>query len=305
MHGATGIGQPITVHVGNPSANNPPFVRLVSPADGATYQAVADFWAGAYVTDPNGDAITKVEFLVGTTVVAEDTTAPYIVPVKLRAAGLYNVWVRASDEHGAIGESDMSAVTIIQPAANALNSICYASLPANTFGQAASVDSDDASGTGWITYSNLVFDASNCATMPTIDGRLPFIWWDETNGLRALNQWYGASLEPASVTLNGLAYPVPLPFFDWVEGIGSGHFICLAPDCGLQSGYGHILAQLFTDADNDGVPNASDNCQIYANDQVDSSVPPDGIGDACDGRDSDNDAYRDYDDAYPNNPSLH
>jgi len=300
--GAIGLSQLITVHVGAPLANNAPLVALVSPANGANYEAPADFYASALVLDQDGDAITQVEFLVGNEVVAVDNTAPFSMPVKLRSAGLYTVWARATDSRGGVGMSEIVSVNVTQPVPNALT-WCYNSPPANTMGQAASLDPNSGPDTGaWIPYRDLAVDGSGCVSITQVDGRIPYIWVDGTYGPAANGLWFGASIPPNEIWVDGVAYTT-IQFFPYMVGIGSGYFVCLTDDCGLQSGYGHILVQLFTDADKDGTPNASDNCKIYANDQLDSNG--DGVGDACDGRDSDNDAYRDYDDAYPNNPALH
>ncbi|MDD5341401.1 MAG: Ig-like domain-containing protein, partial [Patescibacteria group bacterium] len=304
-HGGVGTSSfsDVTVGTVTPGVNHVPIVIITSPANGTVEVAPADFLLTAIVYDPDGDAIVSVEFLVDGVSIGILSAPPYEVPLKFRDQGSHTLLVRAEDAPGDEGYSSPIVVNIILPEPNALV-VCYSSLPPNTYGQGATLDPSSAPDTGaWIPYSDLPFDINGCATIPHIDGRIPFIWWDATNGVRAADQWYGNSLNPSSVTVNGNAYPVPLPFFDFIPGVGAGHFICLTPDCGLDSGYGHILLQLFPDADGDGVLNGSDNCKIYANDQTDSNS--DGIGDACDGRDSDNDGYRDIDDAFPHDPSKH
>jgi hypothetical protein len=322
-HGAVGVSQLVVITIGNPvppPGNHDPGAIILSPANGATGVAPTDMWWMAIPYDVDGDTITSMQFLVnGDTVPFWGTVTnpplgvPVKIPVKFRAAGSYTLLVEVTDIHGAVGYSQIIVVNISQPPAVALK-VCYNSLPPNTYGQGASIDPDDASGTGtgWIPYADLPFDADGCMTVAQIDGRIPYFWAGATNGPRSGNQWYGDSLVPSLILTDGATYSPPfgypsIVFFDQNNGggpgVGDGWFICLWPDCGLQTGYGHLLIRLFPDADGDGTPNVSDNCQLYANDQVDSNG--DGIGDVCEGRDSDNDAYRDSDDKYPTDPAQH
>src|SRR5207249_331651 len=76
-----------------------PVIALSSPANGATFTAPATINLAASVT-PNGHTITKVQFYSGTTLLGEDTTAPYAFAWSNVAAGSYTLTARAVYDAG-------------------------------------------------------------------------------------------------------------------------------------------------------------------------------------------------------------
>ncbi|MBE0544383.1 MAG: fibronectin type III domain-containing protein, partial [Verrucomicrobia bacterium] len=77
-----------------PSSNNLPTITLTSPASGASYTAPASVSLAASVT-ANGQTITKVQFYNGTTLLGEDTAAPYNFAWNSVNAGSYSLTARA------------------------------------------------------------------------------------------------------------------------------------------------------------------------------------------------------------------
>jgi plastocyanin len=97
-------------------ANIPPSVALTSPSNGAKFAAP---WTGpvqASVSDPD-DAISKVEFFIGTTsvgVVNNPGASPSITVTNL-AAGSYTLKAVATDSRGAATTSAGVPIQVLQP----------------------------------------------------------------------------------------------------------------------------------------------------------------------------------------------
>src|SRR5207253_7617546 len=72
---------------------------LTAPANGATFTAPATINLAASVT-PNGHTITKVQFYNGTTLLGENTTAPYAFAWSSVVAGSYTLTARAVYDAG-------------------------------------------------------------------------------------------------------------------------------------------------------------------------------------------------------------
>ncbi|MDD5341398.1 MAG: Ig-like domain-containing protein [Patescibacteria group bacterium] len=275
-------------------------ITIVSPTDGATGEALYSTFIVMAVTS-DGDAITEVTVYDGGTVIGTVSTAPFTFAWRNVWAGSYALKAEVTDAKGHTAMSAVTHVTVLNPPNNTVV-WCYANPPANSYGQAASIDPDTEDDSQWRSYSDVEMVA-NCATINT-DGRIPYVWLDGTVGKVVTpsqpNQWFGSLRPPSSITVNGAAQVV-LPYFT-ESYVGSGYFTCLTADCGLHTGYGQVLLRVFSDADKDGVQNTSDNCQLFTNtNQVDSNS--DGIGDACAGLDDDNDGFMNVWDDYPNDPT--
>ncbi len=91
------------------SGTPPPTIALTSPAAGASYTAPATINLTANVT-PNGNAITKVQFFNGTTLIGEDTSSPYAYTWNNAGAASYNLKARVV--YGAGGTLDSATVNV-------------------------------------------------------------------------------------------------------------------------------------------------------------------------------------------------
>ena len=80
-------------------ANPVPTIVLTSPASDASFTAPATVNLAASAT-PNGHTITKVQFYNGTTLLGEDTGAPYAFAWTSVAAGSYTLTARAVYDAG-------------------------------------------------------------------------------------------------------------------------------------------------------------------------------------------------------------
>jgi regulation of enolase protein 1 (concanavalin A-like superfamily) len=84
-----------------PTSDTPPAVGLSSPLSGAGYAAPATINLTASVT-ANGHAITKVRFYNSTTLLGEDTSAPYSLVWSNVGIGSYSLTARAVYDAGSI-----------------------------------------------------------------------------------------------------------------------------------------------------------------------------------------------------------
>jgi hypothetical protein len=91
--------------------NQPPTVALTNPAPGATFTAPATIPLAANASDPNG-TVAQVDFLIGTTAIGSDTTAPYTFTWTAVPAGSYSLTARATDNGGASTVSAPVGVTV-------------------------------------------------------------------------------------------------------------------------------------------------------------------------------------------------
>lgn len=101
-----------TVNVVNDTTG--PTVALTAPADGATVGGTVAMAADA--ADPSG--VTQVEFLVGTTVVGTDATAPYTASWNSAGTGgSVTMTARATDGAGNVATSAARTVTVVNDTA--------------------------------------------------------------------------------------------------------------------------------------------------------------------------------------------
>jgi hypothetical protein len=97
----------ITVSAGN----TPPTANITSPADGAIFAWKPTITVTATASDPDGN-ITKVEFRDGTTVLGQDTSAPYSLTWRNVPPGSHVLTARATDNAGAVTTSSPVGITV-------------------------------------------------------------------------------------------------------------------------------------------------------------------------------------------------
>ena len=93
------------------AGNSAPTARITSPVDGATFDWKPTITITATASDAEG-AVARVEFLDGTKVLGQDTTAPYAFTWRNVASGGHTLRARATDAGGAVGTSPVVGVTV-------------------------------------------------------------------------------------------------------------------------------------------------------------------------------------------------
>jgi hypothetical protein len=107
--GASTTSAPSTITVDIP--NTPPTVSITSPASGAIFSWKPTITITATASDPGG-SVTKVEFRDGTTVVGQDTSAPYAFTWRNAPSGTHSLTARATDNAGAATTSSAVGITV-------------------------------------------------------------------------------------------------------------------------------------------------------------------------------------------------
>jgi chitinase len=107
--GASTTSAPATISVS--AANTPPTASITSPADGAIFSWKPTITITATASDPGG-SVTKVEFRDGTTVLGQDTSAPYSITWRNVPPGSHSLTARATDNGGATTTSSAVGITV-------------------------------------------------------------------------------------------------------------------------------------------------------------------------------------------------
>lgn len=95
----------------SPATNQPPAITLTSPSSGAAFTAPATVSLAATASDPEG-RLSKVEFYVGSSLVATDTGSPFSASWSATTAGTYAVKAIAYDADGGVTTSSTSTITV-------------------------------------------------------------------------------------------------------------------------------------------------------------------------------------------------
>lgn len=94
-----------------------PAISLASPANGSYHAAPANITLAANATDTDG-TVSKVEFFSGTTLLGEDTSAPYSYVWNNVQAGSYTIIAKATDNDGLVtSAAPVSVLVLAEPSA--------------------------------------------------------------------------------------------------------------------------------------------------------------------------------------------
>ncbi len=103
----TSAASTITVNAGN----TPPTATITSPADGAIFAWKPTVTVTATASDPDG-SVVNVEFRDGTTLLGQDTSAPYSLTWRNVPPGSHSLTARATDNAGGVGTSSPVGITV-------------------------------------------------------------------------------------------------------------------------------------------------------------------------------------------------
>lgn len=156
--------------------NHPPTVSISQPPEGTTFQASTPVMITAAVTDPDG-SIGKVEFFVGSVLLATATNAPFTFTWTSGTPGDYRLYVRATDNKGSATMSDPVSVTVLPVLAKELNvshdkGLLVISWPAHLPVQLQESDAFKGATTAWQGYTELpaVSGDLKTVTVPILSG---------------------------------------------------------------------------------------------------------------------------------------
>ena len=107
--GTSTTSAPSTITVS--AANTAPIVSITSPANGAIFSWKPTITITATASDPGG-SVTRVEFRNGTTVLGQDTSAPYAFTWRNVPPGSHTLTARATDNAGAVTTSSPVGITV-------------------------------------------------------------------------------------------------------------------------------------------------------------------------------------------------
>ncbi|HEX5221605.1 MAG TPA: Ig-like domain-containing protein [Verrucomicrobiae bacterium] len=121
----------------------PPSVTITNPSNGAFYVAPVNVTIQASASDTDG-TVTNVQFLLGSSVVANDTTSPYATVSNGVPAGNFVLTAIATDNYGARATNSVNILVNAPPSVTVTNPLNGASFiaPANITIQATASDTD-------------------------------------------------------------------------------------------------------------------------------------------------------------------
>ncbi|HXB59131.1 MAG TPA: Ig-like domain-containing protein [Candidatus Acidoferrales bacterium] len=103
------------------SSSLPPSLAITSPLNGAVLAAPANVAIQAAVTNGSG-TVTNVQFLEGSTVLANATTAPFSAAANNLAAGNYTLTAIALDDNN-LSATDAVSISVVTPVTVALTNV--------------------------------------------------------------------------------------------------------------------------------------------------------------------------------------
>jgi plastocyanin len=117
----------------------PPGVSITNPVSGAVFSEPANVTIQASATDPNiGGSVTNVQFLVGSTVLANVTATPFSTTANNLAAGSYTISAVATDNAG-LTATNAVAISVVTPVPLTLGAATQLSATSFQFNYSANV----------------------------------------------------------------------------------------------------------------------------------------------------------------------
>jgi plastocyanin len=162
------------------AASLPPSVAITNPADGTVFSEPANVTIQATATDSNGGgSVTNVQFLADSTVLTNETVAPFSVTTNNLTAGSYTFSAVATDNAG-LTATNAVTINVVTPVPLALDTPTQLSSTSFQFNYSANVglsyviqQSTNLASTNWIaiftntaTSNPVTFVDSNAIANP-------------------------------------------------------------------------------------------------------------------------------------------
>ncbi len=200
------------------TGNPPPTVSITSPSQGATFEAGNTINVAANATD--NVSIARVEFYNGSSLLGEDSTAPYTYNWTNVSAGSYTIIAKAYDNEGASSTSSVS-ITVNGIGGNELPTVAITSpTQGATFTARATINiAANASDTDG-TISRVEFYNGNTMLSEDTSAPYSYSWANVAEGsytitVKAFDNENGEGASSVSITVNGsgssCAAPVYVP----------------------------------------------------------------------------------------------
>ena len=198
------------------SCASPPTVTLSSPFDGTIYEAPATILFGATASGAN--AISRVEFYSGTTLVGTSTTSPYTVAWTNVASGRYAVTAKAYDVQG-LTATTAPVHLIVNQNQIITASATFTGTDTTTQGSWMGVYGGD----GFETVDDATNDPVFVTVTPT--GMADYTWDGASTDIRALQRaagtgrlaatWYGSTFSIDLDFTDGTPHAMAFYIVDW------------------------------------------------------------------------------------------
>lgn len=199
-NGATATSSAVVVTVGAPAA---PTVSVSAPSAGAVVTVGSSVSLTANATAGAGATIAQVQFLVGTTIVGTDTTAPYSVTWVPPTAGNFSITAKVIDSNNATVTS--SAVSVTANAATSISLTAPTNNSTATVGTAIAVTASPAPSLGNTVTSVTFFAGATQIGAAVTSAPYTIAWTPSTAGTTSLT---AQVLDSAGVTATSAAISV-------------------------------------------------------------------------------------------------
>ena len=151
----------------------PPSVTITNPLSGAVLAAPANVIIKVSASDSDG-TVTNVQFLIGSTVLTNETTAPFSIATNNLAAGSYTLSAVAADNNG-VKATNSATISVVTPVTVSLTAPARTSPTNFQFSYAANV------GLQYIVQRSTNLLATNWLTLATNTAAASSVSFTDTN----------------------------------------------------------------------------------------------------------------------------
>lgn len=230
----------------------PPTVSITSPATGTIFAAPANVTIQATTSDSDS-TVSNVQFLVGSTLLLNKTTAPFTATTNNLPAGTYILSAIASDNLGAKATNTVSIIVDALPTVTITNPVSGTTLsaPASLILKANAADSDGSVASVKFLQGSTTLGTVTAAPFSMPVNNLPAAAYTfsaiatDNNGLTATNSITVNVINPATVSIATPAVAAAGRFqFSYSADIGLSYVVQVSTN--LLSGWNSIATNQAT-----------------------------------------------------------